>query len=354
MNYIKIIYPKNPNLNHCPLTFTEALVREFDRDKVRVDKIDKISFVIGIELIKQMMAINRQDTFSLFFFSTQPEYIILVFALRCVSYLTGRDLKVYHQMHEPRYEPGRASLKISLMLYWSNWLMAGLTDKIILSSQLALSKGKTFIAPEKIVQINLTFLDNNHQELAKSLVDLKRSWEQLKTISLIGIAAKDKNPEGFLSLINIANRDYPQRTQGIRAGWDKNVKLDYRHDKITHFSGYLTDDAKKFLSLLTHIIVIPYHASTQSGVVVESLSYGKIVIVNDIPAFHHLKDLKSVFIVDFNDREKIANCLHQIFAMSADEYEQCYWESIEYFDRHNSVTYLQTRLSELFYDNKLS
>ena len=347
MNYIHLVYPKNPNLKHSPSTFAEALVREFGLNQVQIEKVSKINLATSIRLIKQLIRIDNQDTISLFFFSTQTEYILLMFALRCINLVMRKNLKIYHQMHEPRYDPGRASLKISLLLYWSNWLIASFTDRVILSSEQALIRGRTFIPNKKIVQINLTFPPNDRQELIKSLVDLKSSWTKTKTISLIGIAAKDKNPEGFISLIDIANLEYPDQIQAIRAGWDKDVKLDYHHSNIVHFSGYITDDAKKFLSLLTHIIVIPYHASTQSGVVVESLSYGKIVIVNDIPAFQHLRDLASVFIVDFTNKEQISKCLHEIFSMSVDEYEKCYWESIKYFESHNSHLYLQTKLDEL-------
>jgi hypothetical protein len=82
-------------------------------------------------------------------------------------------------------------------------------------------------------------------------------------------------------------------------------------------------------------------------VVIEALRYGKIVVVNDITAFSHLKGLKSVFIIDFNDRDRISNCLEQLMAMTPDEYEECCWDSINYFNANHSTQYLQGRLNEL-------
>jgi glycosyltransferase involved in cell wall biosynthesis len=287
------------------------------------------------------------DTISAFFFSTQPEYILIIAILRCLSFILHKDIKIYHQMHEPRYEKGRASLKKSLLVYWANFIMSRLSDRIILSSKQALIKGETFIRKDKIALINLTFLNTNRDILARNIVSLKRSWEILKTISAFGIGARDKNLEGFLALANIINREYPDRVQCIRAGWDKNIQLGYEKEKIIHFPGYITNSAKKFILSLTHIIVVPYQFSTQSGVVIEALSHGKIVVVNNISAFNHLKDLKSVFIVNFNDREQILSCVNKIFSMTPEEYEECYWESINYFNKNHSILYLKDNINKL-------
>jgi glycosyltransferase involved in cell wall biosynthesis len=347
MKYTYLVYPKNPNLYHSPVTFAEALALKFDRETMQVDKLSKINFSTSLELLTKITTANNDDQISVFFFSTQPEYIVLIFVLRCVSYILQKDLKIYHQMHEPTYEKGRSNLKTTLLVYWSNFILSRLADRIILSSQQAVSKGEKFIERSKIVQINLVFSSQNIPELTTSLATLAQSWEKLTTVSLIGIAAKDKNPAGFLALANIANRTYPDRMKFIRAGWDKDVKLDYSYEKIVHFPGYISNSAKKFLLSLTHVIVIPYNFSTQSGVISEALSYGKIVILNDIPAFDHFRGLKSVFTINFNDHEQIADCLRQISCMSVAEYESCYWASVNYFDQHNSVAYLKERLGDL-------
>jgi glycosyltransferase involved in cell wall biosynthesis len=347
MNYIYLIDPKNPNLKHCPVMFMEGLVTEFDREQITVSSLDRADFATSRYLIQKLITTKRSDTISVFFFATQLEYIFLMFALRCLSILLQRDLKIYHHMHEPKYEPGRANLKTSLLLYWCNFIISRLADRIILSSEQALIKAQEFIKPAQIAQINLVFSSHSSDDLKTNLIELSKSWDKLKTISSIGILAPDKNPEGFISLANVANQEYTNRTRFIRAGWDKKIKIDYHQEKIIHFPGYISNSGKKFLLNLTHIIVIPYHYSTQSGVIVEALSYGKILIVNDIPAFDRFRDLKSVFTIDFNDRAKLVTCLNQIFSMSVAEYESCYWESVNYFNKHNSVEYLREKLGDL-------
>jgi glycosyltransferase involved in cell wall biosynthesis len=348
MNYNYLVDPKNPNLKHCPDSFVDAMLLKYDRASIEIDRLKSLDISTSISLIKKIVATQKKgDTSSIFLFATQPSYILSLIAIRSINLILQRDLKIYQLMHEPRYERGRASLKTSLLLYYSNLMMSLLVDRVILSSKQALSKAESFIPAEKIVTINLVFTSKDRGLLSKNINDLKQSWDKLKTISSIGITAKDKNPEGFLSLASIANREYPDRVRLIRAGRDKEVELNYDREQIIQFPGYITNAAKAFLLSLTHIIVIPYNFSTQSGVIVEAMSYGKIFIVNDIPSFAPFKGLKFVFTIDFNSSEQISNCLGQIFSMSDDEYEQCCMAAIEYFECNYSKHYLAARLDDL-------
>jgi glycosyltransferase involved in cell wall biosynthesis len=348
MKYSYFVDPKNPNLRHCSDSFIDASSLRHDREHTKIERIKPLNITTSTYLIKQIIATKKKgDLISIFLFATQPDYILLLAIVRTLNLILRRDIKIYHLMHEPRYERGRASAKTSLLLYCSNWMMSRLADRIILSSQQALIKAESFIPKEKIVNINLVFASKDRRSLALNLDDLKQSWSKLKTISLIGIAAKDKNPEGFMSLANIANIEYPHKARFIRAGRDKDVKLDYDRENIIQFPGYITHAAKAFLLSLTHVMVIPYNFSTQSGVIIEAMSYGKLIIVNDIPSFSPFKGLKFVWTIDFNSSEQIANCLDRIFSMTADEYEQCCLAAIEYFECNYSKQYLAERLDEL-------
>jgi glycosyltransferase involved in cell wall biosynthesis len=347
MNYNYFVYPKNTNLNHCPASFVDAMLLKYDRENIEIDKLKSLDFYTTISLIKKIVTAGKCDIISIFLFATQPDYILSISAIRIINSIWRRDIKIYHLMHEPRYERGRASFKTSLLLYYSNLIISRLVDRVILSSKLALSKAESFIPLDKIVNINLVFLSQERSSIVKNINDLKRSWHQLKTMSLIGIAAKDKNPAGFLSLASIANHEYPDRVRLIRAGRDKDVELNYDREQIIQFPGYITNAAKAFLLSLTHIIIIPYNFSTQSGVIIEAMSYGKIFIVNDIPSFAPFKGLKFVFTIDFNSSEQISNCLSQIFSMNDDEYEQCCLAAIEYFECNYSRQYLAERLDDL-------
>jgi glycosyltransferase involved in cell wall biosynthesis len=347
MNYIYLIIPRNPNLNHSPDTFEVGMIAELERELVKVEQFNRLDFKSSLSLIKKSNKLNTKDKISVFLFSTQPEYILALITLRCWSFFSQREVRMYQQMHEPKYEKGRATLKISLLVYWINFIISRLCDRIILSSEQAEKKAEDFIAKDKIVRVNLTFISNDRKVLVKNIAELKQSWDNLKTFSSFGIGAKDKNIEGFISLANLVKSRYSGRIQCIRAGWDKDIKLDYNKEQIVHFPGYIPNSAKKLLLSLSHAIVIPYQFSTQSGVVIEALSHGKIVIANDITAFSHLKGLKSVFIIDFNDREQISNCLKELMSMTSDKYEECCWDSINYFNTNHSTEYLQGRLNQL-------
>jgi glycosyltransferase involved in cell wall biosynthesis len=347
MNYKYFLNPKNPNLKPFSDPYADAITLRSVPEQTKIECLQNLDIAVILHLLDRTISTRKGDTSSIFMFATQPDYILLLVTIRTLNLILRRDIKIYHLMHEPRYEPGRASLKTSLLLYASNWMISSLADKIIVSSQQALIKAETFIPKEKILNINLVCGSNDRTDLKQKLTDLKQSWNNLKTISLIGTAAKDKNPEGFVSLANIANTEYPDRARLIRAGRDKDVKLNYQNERIIQFPGYITNAAKALLLSLTHIIVIPYNFSTQSAVIIEAMNYGKIVIVNDIPSFSPFKGLKFVFTIDFNSREQISSCLDRIFAMTADEYEECCLAAIEYFECNYSRDYLAKRLDDL-------
>jgi glycosyltransferase involved in cell wall biosynthesis len=250
-------------------------------------------------------------------------------------------------MHEPYYEKGRANILTSYSLYFLNLTLSTFSNKILLASEQAIIKAKSFIKNEKIYQINLTFVSNSQSFLQHSLLDLKSSWETLKVFSLIGGAAKDRNLQGFIYFANTTNKNYYQRARFIRAGVDKDISFNYENEGILAFPGYINNSAKKFLFSLTHFMIIPYSFSTQSGVIAEALSYGKILIVNDIPAFRYLKDLSFAFVINFNDEHQILECLQRIFSMSVEDYEACYWDAIKYFNENHSREYLYDKLDKL-------
>jgi len=114
------------------------------------------------------------------------------------------------------------------------------------------------------------------------------------------------------------------------------------------------DRAKNYLFGLTHFIVVPYLFSTQSGVVAEALSHGKLIIVNDIPAFTHLKGLDFVFATDFNDEDAIVNCLKDLFNLDWTEYQKRYWNAVNYFRDNFSEIYLAKVMDDMMSNDKIT
>jgi hypothetical protein len=181
----------------------------------------------------------------------------------------------------------------------------------------------------------------------KNFDELKFRWDQEKTFSLIGIAAPDRNPDGFVRFAHEVNTNYPGCAKFIRAGRDKDVIVDYKSEKIITFPGYITNEAKSYLTSQSHFVVIPYLFSTNSAVMPESLSYGKLLVVNDIPAFSYLKGKSFVFVVDFSDQLQITECVKKIFKLNADEYKSSYLDAINFFQEHHSHSYLVNKLNDV-------
>jgi hypothetical protein len=298
-------------------------------------------------ILGAILKLKFKSKVTIMFFATQLEYIPILCVLKLIASILSKDLKLIHLMHEPRYEKGRTSNFISLLGYTLNWTIARLVDKVIVPSSEGISKAQTFIESSKLYQINLAFSSNEEKDLQQDLHNLKSRWNSKKTFSLIGIAAPDRNPDGFIHLANEINTKYVNCAKFIRAGRDKDVIVDYKSEKVITFPGYITNEAKSYLTSQSHIIVIPYLFSTNSAVIPESLSYGKLLIVNDIPAFSYLKGEKFAFIVDFNDRTQITECVKKIFGLSADEYESYYLDAVTFFQTHHSQTYLVNKLNQI-------
>lgn len=298
-------------------------------------------------LIKKLVSLHSKETISLFFFLIQSDYLILSLVLKFISKIFSKKLKIYYLMHEPRFEKGRINPIKAFIVFVYHLLFGYLADKILLPSDKALLKAESFIRIDKLYKINLSFVSPAATDLEKNLAQLKFTWDNAKTFSLLGRVDVDKNPQGFLNLANKIKQHYPETTRFIRAGRDRNIEVPYDEELIIRFPSFISSSAKEFLLGLTHFAVIPYSFSTQSGVIAEALSYGKLLIINDIHAFSYLKDLKFVFIVDFNDDTAIVKCIHEIFRIDVNEYETRYLEAIKYFEDNHSVKYLSKELSNI-------
>ncbi|MBD1215829.1 MAG: hypothetical protein H9536_00515 [Aphanizomenon flos-aquae Clear-A1] len=349
MQYIYIVNPKNPNLNHCSDSFYEVLKnnRYIDSSNCNVNYISFLDNKKIISIGAKLANLEAENNITLFLFALQFDYLVLSSILRIISKLFSKNLKIIYLMHEPKYERGRINPIKASLVYYYNLLFAKLSDKILISSDEALNRAKEFVELEKIVKVNLTFLSESETNLQKNLLQLKLTWNNYKVFSLLGTIAKDKNPQGFISLVNLITKHYSDQARFIRGGRDRGIDVDYSEKIIIKFPGYMTNSGKVFLLNTTHFLVVPYFFSTQSGVIVEGLKFGKILIVNDIPAFAYLKELKSVFMVNFNDESALLQCINHLFSMNVSEYEFLYWESVKYFQKHHSDDYLSKIMNKI-------
>lgn len=349
MQYIYIVNPKNPNLKPFSDSYYAVLKnnRYVDSSNYNVNYLSVFKNKTIVSVGKKLASLEADNSIALFLFALQFDYLVLSSILRIISKLFSKNLKIIYLMHEPKYEPGRINPIKAFLVYYCNLLFAKLSDKVLIPSDEALSRAKEFVEIQKIIKVNLTFSSELETNLQKNLLQLKFTWDNYKVFSLLGTIAKDKNPQGFISLVNSISKNYPGKARFIRGGRDIGIDVNYDEELIIKFPGYMTNSGKIFLLHTTHFVVVPYFFSTQSAVIPEALKFGKILIVNDIPAFAYLKELKSVFMVNFNDESALLQCINHLFSMNVSEYEFLYWESVKYFQKHHSDDYLSKIMNKI-------
>ncbi len=346
-----VFIPNNPILWHCADSFFRVLSqrKSQQQDKITsVEYVSKTNFRNTWHLVHTLLNASSESSISLFFLAIQSDYLVIAFLLKLISKICQKKVNIYYLMHEPRLEKGRVNFVKGFLVYVHQVMFAYIADKVMLPSPEAVSRAKTFILDAKIYQINLAFASISDEALRQNLQQLKGHWDNSKKFLMLGtVSSIDKNPQGFLEFASAFQCHYPNQAQFIRAGRDRTSFVEYNDNLIIRFPSYISEAAKRFLLGLTHFVIVPYTASTQSGVITEALSHGKLIIVNDIPAFAHLKEFSFIFTVDFSDPNSILACIHQISIMDISEYEQYYWEAIHYFEQHYSERCLSAALSKV-------
>lgn len=348
MHTLYLFRPKNPRVHHCSESFYKAITLNTDCDVISysVNYLYSVTLQESWLLIKQLVSLKKEEKISVFFFLIQLDYLVLALILKNISKFLNKNLEISYLMHEPKFEKGRINPFKAYLVFLYHLAFGYIGDKILLPSNEAFLKAKDFVNHDKLYKINLSFISIPEDILKKRIAQLKFSWGDEKTFLLLGRTAKDKNPQGFLSLANMINKNYPEQARFIRAGSERNVQVNYDEKLIIRFPGFISNSAKSFLLGLSHFVVIPYSFSTQSGVVAEALSYGKLLIINDIPTFSYLKGLSFVFVIDFNNESSMSKCIHDLFSMDINDYETRYWEAVKYFQENHSQAYLSKTLQE--------
>jgi len=351
MNIQYVFIPKNPILWHCADSFFNVLSQRKSQQQdanTLVESIVQINVKSTWHLVHTLLNVPPDTSLALFLLALQPDYLVIAFLLKLVSKVWRKKLSIYYLMHEPRLEKGQVNFIKAFLVYAHQVMFAYIADKVMLPSDKAVDRAKTFVPPAKINQINLAFAAIPNETLKQSLQQLKGSWDDCKKFLMLGtVSSIDKNPQGFLNFASAFHCHHPNQAQFIRAGRDRTSFVEYDDNLIIRFPSYISEATKRFLLGLTHFVIVPYTASTQSGVITEALSHGKLIIVNDIPAFAHLKKFSFIFTVDFSDPKSILACIHEILAMDISEYEKRYWEAIHYFEQHYSERRLAAALNEV-------
>jgi glycosyltransferase involved in cell wall biosynthesis len=343
-----IVTPKNPILRHCSESFFGALNNEINVTKT----LNSVSFRDIWRIVRGAATSKPSEASSLFFLAVQSDYLLWFVWIRLLSTILRTKVNLCYLMHEPRLEKGRVSPFKSWVVLMHQVVLGYLADRVLLPSDRAVAQAKTVVAPHKIRQINLTFQSIPTAVLEQRFQQLQNQWAVCKTFAMLGTASSlDKNPQGFLEFAALFDQLYPQQAQFIRGGRDRNISVNYDETRVIRFPSYLSETTKQFLFGLTHFVVIPYTASTQSGVITEALSHGKLIIVNDIPAFNDWKQFSFIFAVNFADPAALSTCIHQIAAMDRTDYQNRCWAAVHYFQTHHSESYLRQAIADVLHNS---
>jgi glycosyltransferase involved in cell wall biosynthesis len=341
MHHHYIFIPQNPNLSHCSDTFSAALKTQPDSI---VHALPAVNLKSAWTILKQILQSSPDDRTAIFLLAVRSDYLALLCLLKLTTLGHRQPITAYYLMHEPRLKPGETHPFKSKVIFLHQLLFGYLADTVLLPSDEAVAKAATFVEKTKIRRVNLTFPSVPEIALKQTLEQLRQSWD-CKTFAMLGTLSK--NPQGFVDFAHRFQQVAPNQARFIRGGRDRNIDLQYSQE-IIQFPCYLSETSKKFLFNLSHFIIIPYAISTQSGVIAEALSYGKFVIVNNIPAFQYLKDAAFAFVIDFNQPGEIAACVQRIVEMQFEQYETGYWASVDYFQKNHSEFYLAEQVKEMF------
>jgi hypothetical protein len=344
MHHQYIFIPKNPNLRHCSDTLSSALKTQADSI---IHSLPTVNLKSAWILLHQFFKSSPPDRTAVFLLAVRSDYLVLLCLLKLATLGHRQQIQAYYLMHEPRLKRGETHPLKSGIIFLHQLLFGYLADTIMLPSDEAVAKAETFVKKTKLRKVNLTFPSVPESALNQTLQQLRWSWDHCQTFAMLGtVGTLSKNPQGFLDFAHRFQQVAPDRARFIRGGRDRNIDLQYSQE-IIHFPCYLSETSKKFLFNFSHFIIIPYAISTQSGVIAEALSYGKFLIVNDIPAFQHLKGCPFAFVINFSQPGEIAACVQQIVEMKFEQYERSYWAAIDYFQRNHSEHYLVEQVKEL-------
>lgn len=343
MNYQYVYLPRNPILWHCGKSFYKVLTtRAYARTgTIQVDSvIHQGTWALLTRLIEGQ---SQNESVEIYLLAVQSNYVALALLLRLIALLCSSRLRIYYLMHEPKLEKGRVNPVKTFLINIHQVVLGYLSHTVLLPSDIAIAQAKGFIPQSKIAKVSLTFASVPNFFIVESLKQLETSWANQKTFSMIGtVSSQDKNPWGFLRFSNIANKALADQSRFIRAGRDNKIEVSYDEDVIVRVPSYLSENTKRFFFGISHFIVVPYSNSTQSGVVAEALSYGKLLVLSDISAFSDFRNCNFSFMVDFEDSKSISRCIESVVSMSFSSYKERSLAALQYFKTH----YSETRLSE--------
>ncbi len=302
-----------------------------------LDVINVFKIVYLLSRIIYYRSVNK-GKINVFFFGPELSYFLLIVSIRLLT-----NCKVWYMLHEP-YIESQKGVKIKIVNIF-NSIICKVSNKIILTSEEALNIAERYYSSNKQVLIKFAYA-----EIEKKIPELNETANQFyvnsnNIFSYYGSAVKSKRPERMNMIYNIlCHKDIPFKV--IRAGKDIGVTVQYSAG-IEVVDTYISEEEKNQLLIQSKVIVLPYDSISQSGIIIEALGYGKIILANSIKAFDFFKACRSVYLVDFNKIDDMSNVIDKIISLKQDEYDVLSKASQLFFMNNFSTQQLQNRFIEL-------
>ena len=247
----------------------------------------------------------------------KSDYVIFLFPsfnlVFLIFYLKFFNIKTIYWFHEPfnsykDYQKGGNTVKWIFLFYLKNLysrLVTFFSDHTFFPSEKSLSyyNKSNFLVKKKISLLPLFFCEHKHSIVIK------------KEISYIGSLNGDHNFMGFVNFVEKYSKSKnPQFSLNIKTKDtiplnllnkinNLNIKQTIKHGKM------LTEDEINSAYRSTTFIWNAYNRSNQSGVLVNSLNFGCIPIINENTSYYDLVKDVSIDLESFNKIDRFSDDL---------------------------------------------
>jgi glycosyltransferase involved in cell wall biosynthesis len=196
------------------------------------------------------------------------------------------------------------------------------------------NKCKIYVIPHGNC-INLQLYINREDALKNFNLDATKKY-----LLFFGMIKKAK---GLDVLIN-SMKDIPADIHLIIAGRTRDISFGFYQelidsygmsDRIHSFVRYITNDERNCFFNAADIVVLPYRAIYQSGILLMAMSYGKAVVASDLAANKMMLDNKNGILFNTDDSKDLAQKINMLLS-DDDKRNQVSAAAKEYVTINNS------------------
>lgn len=206
----------------------------------------------------------------------------------------------------------------------AKWILEKFHDIKIVHNKFSMEELKKIISPAAGMNIHtiphgnfidLVHKENNPEEAYKHFnLDPSEKYllffgqiKKVKGLDLL-IEAFSKSKNDFHLIIAGKLRD---------DNWERYQKIideNQLRRRITTFIRHISDEEREMLFKIAHTVILPYRLIYQSGVLLMSLSFGKVVVASDLPPFKEIiQHGKNGLLFKSNNVAALCDLMEQIY-----------------------------------------